>query len=581
MAAWQEAFQNRNDLEKYADNAIGLFALALRFGIDDLETVAADSITDGHDDKKCDMVFVEKDEGYATIAQCYYSSRSRPAAPANKASDINIAIGWLLQRPEKDLPERIRPAAIELRQAINDNQIEDIHLWYVHNLPGSENVRQELITVEHTCDSILKINFPGKRVRIHVLEVCSEKLDEWYEDTQSPILVTESFELPVEKGFEVEGDHWSAFVTTVSGKFLHKAYSDFGAKLFSSNVREYLGSRKSDANINYGIKKSAQDSPGDFWAFNNGITALVHAFKLQGKYPKAVLKFRGFSIINGAQTTGAIGSLSKSPLKSVTVPIRFIVTKNSDTLFDIIQYNNSQNKVTVSDFRSRDRIQKRLREEMEAVPNAEYQGGRRGGASDVIRRNPKLLPSYTVGQSLASVQADPHVAYNQKSEIWSIDSLYSKYFNDDLSAVHIVFSYSLLRCIESRKLDLIAKSKTGEELTDIENRELQYFRQRGATYLLVSAISSCLETIIGKRISNVTRISFGKISPAKAETLWAPIVSICAAFCPHLEDGINGGLNNRERIKKALGVFQSLVSATAASNAAAFKAFASKIEFKQ
>jgi len=581
MTSWQQAFDSRKDLEKYGDNAIGLFALALRFGIDDLETVASDSITDGHDDKKCDMVFVEKDDGYATIAQCYFSSRPRQAAPANKASDLNIAIGWLLQRPEKDLPERIRPAAIELRQAIRDAQIEDIHLWYVHNLPGSENVRQELITVEHTCDSILKSNYQGKKVRIHVLEVCSEKLNEWYEDTQSPILVTEHFELPIDKGFEVEGDHWNAFVTTVPGKFLHKTYIDHGAKLFSSNVREYLGSRKSDANINYGIKKSAQDSPGDFWAFNNGITALVHEFKLHGKFPKAILRFRGLSIINGAQTTGAIGSLTKAPLKSVTVPIRFIVTKNSDTLFDIIQYNNSQNKVTVSDFRSRDRIQKRLRQEMEEIPDAEYQGGRRGGSSDVIRRNPKLLPSYTVGQSLASVQTDPHVAYNQKSEIWSIDSLYSKYFNDDLSAIHIIFSYSLLRCVEGRKLALISKSKSGEELTDIETKELQYFRQRGATYLFVSAISSCLETIAGKRISNVTRISFGKTSPAKAEGIWNPIVSICAAFCPHLEDGINGGLNNKERIKKALGIFQSLVSATAASNATAFKAFASKIEFKR
>ena len=54
-------------------------------------------------------------------------------------------------------------------------------------------------------------------------------------------------------------------------------------KLFSANIREYLGSRRTDKNINNGIKKTAQDQPSDFWAFNNGVTALVHDFKANGK----------------------------------------------------------------------------------------------------------------------------------------------------------------------------------------------------------------------------------------------------------------------------------------------------------
>lgn len=49
--AWETAYQARTDLTAYGDNALGLFALGLRFNIEDLATVAADAITDGSDDK--------------------------------------------------------------------------------------------------------------------------------------------------------------------------------------------------------------------------------------------------------------------------------------------------------------------------------------------------------------------------------------------------------------------------------------------------------------------------------------------------------------------------------------------------
>jgi hypothetical protein len=90
MNNWKEAFASRTDLNGYGDNALGLFALALRFGIEDLETTATDSITDGSDDKKCDIVHVNTDEEYAVIAQCYMARKEKKSASVNKASDLNF-----------------------------------------------------------------------------------------------------------------------------------------------------------------------------------------------------------------------------------------------------------------------------------------------------------------------------------------------------------------------------------------------------------------------------------------------------------------------------------------------------------
>lgn len=579
MDTWVQAFNGRNDLKQYGDNALGLFSLALRFGVDDLITVAANSITDGGDDKKCDIIYIDKDEQIVVIAQCYLASKLKASAPANKASDLNTAIGWLLQRPISELPLKLQPSARELRTCINDGSITEIHIWYVHNLPESKNVKEELLTVEHTADSMLHTYFAGKKVAAIAQEVGVAKLEEWYNDTQSPILVSEKIDFTIPDGFEVKGDKWNAFVTIMPGQLLHKLYKEHGAKLFSANVRDYLGSRRSDANINNNIKRSAQEAPTDFWVYNNGLTILVHKYERPSSGKGGKFSITGMSIVNGAQTTGALGSLGKLPGPGVMVPVRFVVTTDTNTIFDIIQYNNSQNKVTASDFRSRDKIQKRLREEVALIPDAKYEGGRRGGALDAIKRNANLLPSYTVGQALAAIQLEPDVAYNQKSNIWASDSLYSKYFTEEVTGAHLVYTYSLLRAVEARKAHLIGKSNAEGGTTDAESKELQYFRQRGSTFLLVSAIAASIETIVGRKLIRLAKVSFGpKVSPVEAVKIWDPIVAVCTSFCPQLEEAFADGLNNKEKIRKVLTTFQSLIQATAMANTLTFKAYAAKIK---
>lgn len=130
------------------DDAIGVFAINLRFGLDDLQTIASEAIKGGGDDKKCDVLYVDKERQVIVIAQCYMSTKPRPAAPANKASDLNTAISWLLSTEIEQLPAALQGRADELRSAIHQGEIKQIHVWYVHNLPCSKNVQDELKTVE-------------------------------------------------------------------------------------------------------------------------------------------------------------------------------------------------------------------------------------------------------------------------------------------------------------------------------------------------------------------------------------------------------------------------------------------------
>ena len=63
------AFQSEAVLKPYSHNALPLFAVGLYLGVEDLATFATDSLTDGPNDKKADIIYINEAEGIACIAQ--------------------------------------------------------------------------------------------------------------------------------------------------------------------------------------------------------------------------------------------------------------------------------------------------------------------------------------------------------------------------------------------------------------------------------------------------------------------------------------------------------------------------------
>lgn len=568
----------RNDLQIYGDNARLLLALEMRFQLEDIDTIATNSLVDGSDDCKCDLIYVDRDSGIAVVAQGYESRKpSKAAAKADKAGALAVAAGWLLGRPLNELPIQLRSATAELREAIRTEAVRSLQFWYVHNLPESKNVQKELVTVESTVQSLIEKHFPNASLEIQAIEVGTSLLQESYEALKTPILVSDAIKVKIASGYEVQGENWQAFVTAVPANWLRDMFLSYKDRLFSANLRGYLGSKRAATNINHAIKQTAENQPGYFWVFNNGITGIVHEYKHDSNDNS--LELVGLSIVNGAQTTGAIGSLRDRPNDSALVQARFVKCSEPRTIDEIIKFNNSQNPVEASDFRSNDQTQKRLRQEFEAIPNCKYHGGRRGGNEDVIRRQPNVIPSDTAAQSIAAFHNSPVVAYNEKSQIWLSDELYSRFFGDDTHADHIVFAYALLRCVQHKKSSLMLKARTEASLTEAETLQLEFLRKRGATFLLVSAIAACLETILATAVPNRFRISFGNgVPPLTAQTLWEPIVEATISFCGRLSPAITGALNNPDESKKAIEEFRSMVEAVKLPLSSTFLQFASFVK---
>ena len=243
---WQTALaQLKKDFSLGAD-AIGVFAINLKFGLDDFQTIASEAITGGGNDKKCDVLYVDKERQVAVIAQCYVSTKKRDAAPSNKASDLNTAITWLLSTDMDQLPSGLKGRADELRAAIKQGEVRQLHVWYVHNLPPSKNVKDELLGVEATTKMSLNSIEGGAEVAVFSDEISSDTLDKLYAQAERTVIVTDDLEAFVPDCFEVESTDWTTLSTVVSGSWLSQIYKRYQTDLFSANLRSYLGSRQSD-----------------------------------------------------------------------------------------------------------------------------------------------------------------------------------------------------------------------------------------------------------------------------------------------------------------------------------------------
>jgi hypothetical protein len=262
--AWEDAYQARFAGSKFGTDAIGLFAMGLQYGIDDLEAVGADSIVGGGNDKKCDLLFFDEEEGRCIVAQCYAAQQPKSEAPANKASDLNPAIAWLLTTPISKVPQKIRPTAEDIRNAIKNDRLSELCIWYVHNCPESKNVANELEAVEHSAHSAVRRLNVDSATRILAKEFGSAQFSRLYQASGSAILVTQDVKTTVPAGYSVSSGDWNAYQTYVPGTLIYDLFKRHGTDLFSANVRDYLGSRESDANINHGIKETANNSPENF-----------------------------------------------------------------------------------------------------------------------------------------------------------------------------------------------------------------------------------------------------------------------------------------------------------------------------
>lgn len=578
QSSFYHAFNAREDLKTmYGDNALLLYALQLRFDIEDIVAVASEALTDGHNDKKCDLIYVDRESGVAVVAQAYNrnSPKDEDLAPANKASDLNTAAAWILNDDRDTIPQQIKEAVIDLQEALVAGEITSLYFWYVHNLNENNNpdVQTEMNTLQVSAQRLVDSFCQEFPVKVIAIEVGNNTIEKWYATSSRRITVEDDFEVSInDGGFEIRGEKWKAFVTAVDGKWLRKLYIEKGDDLFSGNPRNFLGAGKRKNNINHGIINTVESDANNFWAYNNGITALVNNY--EPDVDNNTLTIHGITIINGAQTTGAIGA-AKDIREDFYVPSRFIVCNDPTVISEIINNNNKQNEILPADLRSNDKQQERLRREFKKFPSLYYSGGRRD--SKVIK-NREVFDPYLVAQTLLAFHGDCVTAYNGKKTIWDEDREYNSVFTDQLTAEHIIFVYTLSRAIDEYKINL----KNKKELrTETEEQQMAFLSKRGSKMLLIYAISATLENMLGEKIVDAWNLKFKDATDfARLVELWKLVISVVISFCQNLLPALEGGLKNKETVRTCVDTTRSLMSAIQGMLKVQLKVFADEVSIR-
>ena len=483
-----------SEFNKYGKNGLAIFALSLFLGIDDIDDFYSNSWTED-DDKKIDVFYIDLNEARAAIAQVYISDKfGRSSAPSNKASDLNTACSWIFSADEKKIPHKILPKAIELRNAIINHEIERIDFLYVHNCIESSNVEDELRTVTSGArDKIISLT--GKKslnIKLNYKELGIKTIETLFKTRDKDILVEDIFTFQKGDYIQEKGDKWNSIQFTIGGDWIRKLYLKHGDDLFSANYRDYLGSFKRKGNINFEIARTAEKEPQSFWVYNNGITALTNKILIRKR-----IEIHGLSIINGAQTTGALSETSAEKAKHIKVSFRVVECKNKDKVSNIIRYNNTQNEIKSFDKRSSDPIQKRLASDFSDKYSIIYLHRR------TRTRTPKnAITAVSIAPLLCSFHGDPNTAYRQAKDIFLQDNIYNRVFNNSLSSEHI-FLLKTLRVAIDKYREYLNERIKNDEATDLDKDQQLLLKYSASKMFIFYLIGQLAEVILNKRVTDL------------------------------------------------------------------------------
>jgi hypothetical protein len=507
-----------------------LYAMGLRLSTLDYEDLKTNCLLDGPDDKKVDFFNLDLESGVATIAQGYQSEDwSRREAPANKASDLNTGINWLLESNLEDIPRpAVRAAAEELRDNLRSGDVTSVEVFFVHNLSHSDNVDQELGTAQRALNRLLEryTDSAGSYPRGLVRQADHGVVDDWRRSQHEAVSVHDEITLTSTMPPQSLGtSEWQAVTASVPAHELVDLRTKYGDALFSANVRDYLGSRQAARNINRQIERTVQQEPHNFWVYNNGITLLTNSVAVD----EDTIRLSGIAVINGAQTTGSLAeAAAQGSLGDAQVFVRAIKCNNQSLIDSVIRYNNTQNPIKAWELRVIDPIQRRIREDFENI-GVTYQL-RRGSA----RRRASDVHYDKLGPFLSAFYGDPIAAHKNKAELFENESTYRSLFGEDTYVRNLLFVYRLGNAVALAKAGLREKVNA-ETATQDEKAKYEYFRYGAFAFSLIHICAEVLglwlapqDTRFKRRVTFDDQVLFDHehseaLLAKLAETLLGPI----------------------------------------------------------
>ena len=365
-----ELFKNKIDLtdaqngeerkNKYYTRSIAALSIIMKCGID--YDSAAQTITDGYHDMGIDAVYNDTTQKKLILVQSKWRKDGSGSISQDEANTFVTGVKRLINLDFCGCNVKLTAKQQEITSAIRDMDYQ-IELIFCHT--GSQVANA------------------------YALRPVNELLDQVNEDETTKLLVFNENKLQDIYDFLANGQNcdniilddvllnnwgtvdtpYKAYYGTIPTAAVGEWYSRYGNRLFAKNIRYYKGSTE----VNQGIKEVLKTEPDKFFYYNNGIKILCKKITKKAAYSTdrktGLFALEGVSLVNGAQTTGTIGSVyAETPeiLGSACVYIQMIDLgeSNEEQSAQITKLSNTQNRIEGKDFASLDPNQERLRMEL-------------------------------------------------------------------------------------------------------------------------------------------------------------------------------------------------------------------------
>lgn len=444
----------------------GLAALAIHRLTGADPEIAAQAVTDGHNDCGVDAVYFEQATDTIYFVQSKWSKDGSKTIDLGSVSNFIDGIGKILNDDFASFNQKLREKEAELRAVLYSGTDVKFRVVLIHTGEQSISFHAE----QRVRQYINELNVP---VRLAEAEFLNQK--ETYELIVSEHSVR-SISLSIslrEFGFLAKpylSYYGRAHVIDVA-----KWWRDHGNNICTRNLRQLIP--RSD--INDALLDTIKNDPENFWYLNNGITIICNSAKRAGVNMDnthfGIFHCEGVSVVNGAQTVGVIGealgdqapeSLSpESRINDAWVHVRIIPLEGCPQEFDrrITEATNFQNSVERRDFAALDATQHRIATEF-ALDRKKY--AYRSG--DERPRDEEGCTLTEATQALACAHS-MDLAVQAKREIgllWADTTKqpYTDLFNRDTNSIHLWKSVVIMRAVE----DVLARLRlSGDRRTEV------------------------------------------------------------------------------------------------------------------
>jgi len=412
--------------------------------------IAANSMTDSYDDNGIDAIYYDRKNKFLWLVQSKWIKSGNGEPESGEVSKFSNGIIDLIELQLDRFNSKIQTKEPEILEALEDPLVKLKIILTFTGKDGLSDHNQRII------DDLLKeLNDPTELATFHRFSLKQSHKSLVGIMEGQPIKA----DLILSNWGKVEEPYFAIY-GTINGSDIANIWAENRGRLFSENIRDFIGFSE----VNEDIIETIKSEPENFYFYNNGITALCQSINKKplggSDRSSGIFVAEDFKIVNGAQSVGTLGNaFEKIPEKVAETKIFIKVISLEDCPdgfgLSVTKKTNTQNKIDKRDFVSLDPEQERIKIELalEGI-NYHYKRSDTTPKSDDLNFNVEEVMT-GLACSLPSVD----IAVQAKREVGKLwEDISKKPYTDIVNTT--TTATKALRCVQiSRETTRILKAK--------------------------------------------------------------------------------------------------------------------------